>query len=176
MLACRDRRSSTRTRCLGYWYSFLYWDSELRCMPNGYLASQVRKPYTITKQRERWTNEEHELFLEALDKYGRAWQSIQGNVTRLAVKLQIALSSTSRDVMPAFVFFLQSTSELKPPCKSAVMLKSSSPNSTKRNDGNEQVSPSSCLPKLLDNPGLTPADSNLSSSPTIFDFCCSSCQ
>lgn len=44
---------------------------------------QVRKPYTITKQRERWTDEEHELFLEALDKHGRAWRSIQGVVTCL---------------------------------------------------------------------------------------------
>jgi len=43
------------------------------------VSSQSRKPYTITKQRERWTDSEHELFLEALKLYGRAWRSIQGN-------------------------------------------------------------------------------------------------
>jgi MYB-related transcription factor LHY len=41
---------------------------------------QTRKPYTITKQRERWTEEEHDRFLEALKLYGRAWQRIEGNI------------------------------------------------------------------------------------------------
>jgi len=39
---------------------------------------QVRKPYTITKQRERWMEEEHNKFLEALKLYGRAWRQIEG--------------------------------------------------------------------------------------------------
>ncbi|KAF3785024.1 CCA1 protein [Nymphaea thermarum] len=39
---------------------------------------ETRKPYTITKQRERWTAEEHNRFLEALKLYGRAWQRIEG--------------------------------------------------------------------------------------------------
>ena len=99
-----------------------------KCLPNGCLASQVRKPYTITKQRERWTDEEHELFLEALDKYGRAWRSIQGNTTRLAVKMQVALSFTSQIVYASVCFILQSTSELRLQCRYAVMLRNSSPN------------------------------------------------
>lgn len=41
-------------------------------------CSQRRKPYTITKQREPWTEEEHTKFLEALRLHGRAWTRIQG--------------------------------------------------------------------------------------------------
>jgi hypothetical protein len=32
-----------------------------------------RKPYTITKQRENWTEEEHQKFLEALTLYVTNW-------------------------------------------------------------------------------------------------------
>ena len=38
----------------------------------------MRKPYVISKQRERWTDAEHELFLEALREHGRAWRKIEG--------------------------------------------------------------------------------------------------
>ncbi|KAF6151702.1 hypothetical protein GIB67_001985 [Kingdonia uniflora] len=38
---------------------------------------KARKPYTITKQRERWTDDEHNRFLQALKLYGRAWQRIE---------------------------------------------------------------------------------------------------
>lgn len=50
-------------------YMFVFLTSDL----------QTRKPYTITKQREKWTDEEHNRFLEALRLHGRAWQRIQGN-------------------------------------------------------------------------------------------------
>ena len=32
-------------------------------------GKKVRKPYTITKSRESWTDEEHDKFLESLQLY-----------------------------------------------------------------------------------------------------------
>ncbi|CAM8974070.1 unnamed protein product [Rhodiola kirilowii] len=50
---------------------------------------KVRKPYTITKQREKWTDEEHNKFLEALKLYGRAWRQIEEFIcTKTAVQIR----------------------------------------------------------------------------------------
>jgi SHAQKYF class myb-like DNA-binding protein len=42
--------------------------------------NKTRKPYTITKQRENWTDEEHSKFLEALTLYDRDWKKIEAFV------------------------------------------------------------------------------------------------
>ncbi|KAJ7570001.1 hypothetical protein O6H91_01G103300 [Diphasiastrum complanatum] len=53
------------------------------------LIVKVRKPYTITKQREKWTEEEHDRFLAALKLYGRAWSRIEEYIgTKTAIQIR----------------------------------------------------------------------------------------
>ncbi|KAJ6746619.1 PROTEIN REVEILLE 8 [Salix koriyanagi] len=40
-------------------------------------GKKVRKPYTISKSRESWTEEEHDKFLEALQLFDRDWKKIE---------------------------------------------------------------------------------------------------
>lgn len=41
---------------------------------------KIRKPYTITKSRESWTEQEHDKFLEALQLFDRDWKKIEAFV------------------------------------------------------------------------------------------------
>ncbi|XP_019159593.1 PREDICTED: protein REVEILLE 5-like isoform X1 [Ipomoea nil] len=41
---------------------------------------KVRKPYTISKSRESWTEQEHDKFLEALQLFDRDWKKIEAFV------------------------------------------------------------------------------------------------
>ncbi|MQL87092.1 hypothetical protein Taro_019637 [Colocasia esculenta] len=59
------------------------------CSPGNELVPKLRKPYTITRRRERWTDEEHNRFLEALKLYGRAWRRIEEHIgTKTAVQIR----------------------------------------------------------------------------------------
>ncbi|KAJ7526490.1 hypothetical protein O6H91_16G008800 [Diphasiastrum complanatum] len=53
------------------------------------IVLKVRKPYTLKKQRERWTEEEHRKFVDALKLYGRAWRSIEEHIgTKTTVQIR----------------------------------------------------------------------------------------
>ncbi|CAH8323765.1 unnamed protein product [Eruca vesicaria subsp. sativa] len=43
-------------------------------------ATKIRKPYTIKKSRENWTEQEHDKFLEALHLFDRDWKKIEAFV------------------------------------------------------------------------------------------------
>ncbi|KAG2299148.1 hypothetical protein Bca52824_035620 [Brassica carinata] len=53
------------------------------------VSKKIRKPYTITKSRESWTEPEHDKFLEALHLFDRDWKKIEafiGSKTVIQVK------------------------------------------------------------------------------------------
>ncbi|XP_039005491.1 protein REVEILLE 6-like isoform X2 [Hibiscus syriacus] len=43
-------------------------------------GKKIRKPYTITKSRESWTEMEHDKFVEALQLFDRDWKKIEAFV------------------------------------------------------------------------------------------------
>ncbi|KAH0469210.1 hypothetical protein IEQ34_002442 [Dendrobium chrysotoxum] len=50
---------------------------------------KLRKPYTITKSRDRWSDEEHERFLDALLLFGREWKKIEDFVgTKTVIQIR----------------------------------------------------------------------------------------
>lgn len=50
---------------------------------------QTRKNYTLTKIRERWTDEEHLQFVEGLRLFGRGWRQIEEFIgTKTAVQIR----------------------------------------------------------------------------------------
>lgn len=71
---------------------------------------KTRKPYTITKSRESWTEPEHDKFLEALQLFDRDWKKIEafvGSKTVIQIRshaqkyfLKVQKSGTSEHVPP----------------------------------------------------------------------------
>lgn len=51
----------------------------------GSQAGKQRKPYTLVKAREKWTDEEHIKFVEGVRLHGRQWRKIEGQSASLAV-------------------------------------------------------------------------------------------
>ncbi|CAN7002315.1 unnamed protein product [Brassica rapa subsp. trilocularis] len=74
-------------------------------------SKKVRKPYTITKSRESWTEEEHDKFLEALQLFDRDWKKIEdfvGSKTVIQIRshaqkyfLKVQKNGTLAHVPPA---------------------------------------------------------------------------
>nr|XP_043624897.1 protein REVEILLE 6 [Erigeron canadensis] len=50
---------------------------------------KIRKPYTITKSRQNWTDVEHDKFLEALHLFDRDWKKIEAFVaSKTAIQIR----------------------------------------------------------------------------------------
>ncbi|XP_026409053.1 protein REVEILLE 6-like isoform X1 [Papaver somniferum] len=50
---------------------------------------KIRKPYTITKSRESWTEQEHDKFFEALQLFDRDWKKIEAFVgTKTVIQIR----------------------------------------------------------------------------------------
>ncbi|KAE8654291.1 Hydroxyproline-rich glycoprotein family protein [Hibiscus syriacus] len=62
-------------------------------------GKKIRKPYTITKSRESWTEEEHDKFLEALQLFDREWKKIEDFVGSKTV-IQVQKNGTVAHVPP----------------------------------------------------------------------------
>ncbi|KAH6756459.1 Homeodomain-like superfamily protein [Perilla frutescens var. hirtella] len=93
-------------------------DSDLLPMAPAAIASsgvddpskKIRKPYTITKSRESWSEQEHDKFLEALQLFDRDWKKIEafvGSKTVIQIRshaqkyfLKVQKNGTSEHVPP----------------------------------------------------------------------------
>ncbi|BFG23403.1 hypothetical protein CerSpe_096770 [Prunus speciosa] len=74
------------------------------------LSKKIRKPYTITKSRESWSEPEHDKFLEALQLFDRDWKKIEafiGSKTVIQIRshaqkyfLKVQKSGTSEHLPP----------------------------------------------------------------------------
>ncbi|KAF2315565.1 hypothetical protein P3X46_023829 [Hevea brasiliensis] len=73
-------------------------------------TKKIRKPYTITKSRESWTEPEHDKFLEALQLFDRDWKKIEafiGSKTVIQIRshaqkyfLKVQKSGTNEHLPP----------------------------------------------------------------------------
>ncbi|WCJ36724.1 Homeodomain-like superfamily protein [Euphorbia peplus] len=73
-------------------------------------SKKIRKPYTITKSRESWTEPEHDKFLEALQLFDRDWKKIEafiGSKTVIQIRshaqkyfLKVQKSGTNEHLPP----------------------------------------------------------------------------
>lgn len=112
---------------------------QFRDTPSTLFDMQARKPYTISKARERWSDEEHQRFVEAVRLHGRAWRKIEGEVaaqhrmgTQHGYTASTARHSPASHAHLPFADFsscyccLQSTLAPRQQCRYAAMHRSSS--------------------------------------------------
>ncbi|KAG6400443.1 hypothetical protein SASPL_137274 [Salvia splendens] len=78
---------------------------------------KIRKPYTITKSRESWSEQEHDKFLEALQLFDRDWKKIEAFI---GSKTVIQETPLKREVVPVALF---PETEQRSSCRYAAMLR-----------------------------------------------------
>ncbi|XP_078437879.1 protein REVEILLE 6-like isoform X2 [Wolffia australiana] len=159
-------------------------------------SKKIRKPYTITKSRESWTEQEHDKFLEALQLFDRDWKKIEafvGSKTVIQIRshaqkyfLKVQKSGTSEHVPPprpkrkAAHPYPQKASKNVPllsqstrPFQASCLLE---PNSAMRMDSGATApswSQSTSVPPLSSS-NLTKDDSRLVGSGVVTNCCSSS--
>lgn len=64
--------------------------------PNSTPGKKARKPYTITKQRENWTEEEHQKFITGLKTFDRDWKKLEKYIgTKSVIQVRCWLNVAS---------------------------------------------------------------------------------
>ncbi|KAL7003482.1 Protein REVEILLE 6 [Sarracenia purpurea var. burkii] len=126
--------------------------------PSDCLSKKVRKPYTITKSRESWTEPEHDKFLEALQLFDRDWKKIEAFI---GSKTVIQIRSHAQK------YFLKvqksGTSEHLPPPRPKRKAAHPYPQKASKNAPVlSQVAGSFQIPPILSDPGILGSDSSSS--------------
>lgn len=127
------------------------------------LSKKIRKPYTITKSRESWTEPEHDKFLEALQLFDRDWKKIEAFI---GSKTVIQIRSHAQK------YFLKvqksGTNEHLPPPRPKRKASHPYPHKASKNDPalQQMTEPFQCSSALIDHGyALMPDSSSMLKSP-----------
>lgn len=77
LLEKEERTSETETRTQTETEGMMSTTASAASSSTGMAGKKTRKPYTITRPRERWAADEHDRFLHALVLFGRDWKRIE---------------------------------------------------------------------------------------------------
>ncbi|XP_074304713.1 protein REVEILLE 6 isoform X2 [Silene latifolia] len=127
-------------------------------------SKKVRKPYTISKSRESWTEPEHDKFLEALQLFDRDWKKIEafiGSKTVIQIRshaqkyfLKVQKSGSNEHLPPP-----------RPKRKAAHPYPQKAQKTASQAPGSLQTS-ALLLEPVIQDPVLTPRNANATAAPS----------